>query len=390
MQAIRKAGYTGEILGSNWQAGRALSHYTNLHTDYLVGMIDRHNYFGGGKQNHIINASMLSVPGSGMLSAGMQQVADRPFMLSEWIHVFPSEWGAEGVGIIAAYGMGLQGWDVSYMFQNRDSGGFRDKIGGNRWEVTTPQVLCLFPVVARQILRGDVRESEVTARRYVHVPSLFKGKIGFDDKTIQRYDVKAFDSDRVPAQTLAVARSVVEFTNEYRDTPKFDLSRYEKDGWLNSTSGQLRWKSGSSKQDGCFTINTDATKAVVGFSNNQTFELGNVTIQPKSRFSAIYVTAKEPNRDISSSRKVLVAAIARARNTGMKLNEAEDQLLDRGGSPILMEPVKAKITLKRPGQGEVHLLDHDGLRTLKTLPMQNSTFEIDGTRDKTCYYLITY
>ena len=390
VQAVRKAGYTGEILGSNWQAGRALSHYANLHTDYLVGIIDRHNYFGGGKKNQISNASMLSVPGSGMLSAGMQQVVDRPFMLSEWIHVFPNEWGAEGVAIIAAYGMGLQGWDVSYMFQNRDSGGFSERIGRDQWDVTTPQVLCLFPAVARHILRADVHESEVTARRYVHVSSLFKGEIGFDDKTIQQYDVKAFDSDKVPAQTLAVARSVVEFTNESQDTPKFDLSTYEKDGWLTSTSGQLRWKSGSSKLDGCFTINTDATKAVVGFAKDQTFELGNVTIQPKNYFSAIYLTAKESDKDISSSKKILVVAIARARNTGMKLNESEDQILDRGESPILMESVGAKITLKRPGQPKVYLLDHDGLRTPQMLPVQNNAFDIDGTRDKTCYYLITY
>ncbi len=390
VQAVRKAGYSGEILGSNWQAGRALSHYANLHTDYLVGMIDRHNYFGGGKKNQIFNASMLSVPGSGMLSAGMQQVIDRPFMLSEWIHVFPNEWGAEGVAIIAAYGMGLQGWDVSYMFQNRDDGVFSEKIGRDRWDVTTPHVLCLFPAVARQVLRSDVLESEVTARRYVHVSSLFKGKIGFDDKTIQKYDVKAFDSDCVPAQTLAVARSTVEFTNEYRDTPKFDLERYTQDGWLISTSGQLRWKSGLLKQDGCFTINTDATKVVVGFSKDQTIELGNVTIEPKNRFSAIYVTAQEPNRDIISSRKILVVAIARARNTGMKLNKTEDQILDRGGSPILMESVRARITLNRPGQPKVYLLDHDGLRTQKTLPVQNNTFEVDGNRDKTCYYLITY
>jgi len=390
VQAIRKAGYSGEILGSNWQAGRALSHYANLHTDYLVGMIDRHNYFGGGKKNQIINASMLSIPGSGMLSAGMQQVIDRPFMLSEWIHVFPNEWGAEGVAIIAAYGMGLQGWDVSYMFQNRDNGSFSDRIGRDRWDVTTPQVLCLFPAVARQIYRSDVRESEVIARRHVHIPSLFKGKIGFDDKTIQQYDVKAFDSDCVPAQTLAVARSTVVFTNEYRDTPKFDLNRYKRDGWLVSTSGQLRWKSGLSKLDGCFTINTNATKAIVGFSKDQTFKLGNVTICPKNRFSAIYVTAQEPDRDICSSGKILVVAIARARNTGMKLNEAEDQILDRGSSPILMEPVRAKITLNRPGQPKVYLLDHDGLRTPQMLPVQNNTFEIDGNRDKTCYYLITY
>ena len=108
----------------------------------------------------------------------------------------------------------------------------------------------------------DVQESEVTARRCVHVPSLFSGKVGFEDKTIQQCEVKAMDSDCVPAQTLAVARSTVESTNEYRDAPKFDLERHTRDGWLMSTSGQLRRKSGLSKQDGCFTINTDATKAI--------------------------------------------------------------------------------------------------------------------------------
>ena len=74
----------------------------------------------------------------------------------------------------------------------------------------------------------------------------------------------------------------------------------------------------------------------------------------------------------------------------MKLNESEDQILDCGESPILMESVRAKITLNRQGQPKVYLLDHDGLRTPQTLLVQNNTFEIDGNRDKTCYYLITY
>ncbi len=112
------------------------------------------------------------MPGSALLSSGMQQVADRPFMLSEWIHVWPNEWGVEGPAIIAAYGMGLQGWDVSYMFQNRDNGQFSPVIGRDQWDVTAPQVLGLFPAVARQVHRGDVKESELTATRYVHVPSL--------------------------------------------------------------------------------------------------------------------------------------------------------------------------------------------------------------------------
>ncbi len=387
--AIGETGYDGEILASNWQAGRAISHYYNLHSDSLVGIIDRHNYFGGGRGGKIDNVSMLRVPGSGMLSAGMQQVADRPFMLSEWIHVAPNEWGVEGPAIIGAYGMGLQGWDVSYMFQNRDSGGFATQIGKDRWEVTAPHVLGVFPAVARQVLRGDVTESTVTAPRYVHVPSLHEGQLSFDDRVTQQHDVKTFDSDRVPAETLAVARTVVEFTDEYTETPKFDLSPYRHDDTLVSTTGQLRWRFGQEKLDGAIAIDTGATKAVVGFASGRTFTLGELTITPRSRFGAIYVTAKEQDKTIANSRNLLIVAIARARNSGMKVYN-DNRLLLRGTAPIVMEPVKASITITKSGSPTVHVLDHDGCRTGKTLPVRNGHFEIDGARDKTCYYLVGY
>ncbi|MDR0327441.1 MAG: hypothetical protein LBI05_04000, partial [Planctomycetaceae bacterium] len=115
--AIRATGYTGEIITSNWQAGRGPSHFLNLHSDRRIGMIDRHNYFEGP-------TSMFEMPGTGLLSTGMQQVADRPFMFSEWIHTFPSEFCLEGPVILGAYGMGLNDWDVSFMFQNSDQGHF--------------------------------------------------------------------------------------------------------------------------------------------------------------------------------------------------------------------------------------------------------------------------
>jgi hypothetical protein len=38
----------------------------------------------------------------------------------------------------------------------------------------------------------------------------------------------------------------------------------------------------------------------------------------------------------------------------------------------------------------VHVLDHDGCRTGRTLPLRDGVLEIDGARDKTPYYLITY
>jgi hypothetical protein len=391
VKAIRETGYEGEILSSNWQAGRAYSHYYNLHSDYKVGLIDRHNYFGGGEKGEPFNnASMLSTPGSGMFSTGMQQVVDRPFMLSEWIHVYPNEWGVEGPAIIGAYGLGLQDWDVSYMFQNGDDGGFSDRIGGHNWDVTAPQVLGVFPAVARQVLRGDVKASDTAAPRRVHVPSLYEGKLGFEDQVKQQYDVKTFDSDKVPAETLAVARCVVDFTDSYRETPQFDLAPYRRGDALLSTTGQLRWQKGASKQDGHFTIDTPATKAVVGFAEGTECRLGDVTITPRSHFSAVYVTAQGQEQKIASADKLVVVAMARARNTGMRFNEEENKVLEKGEAPVRLEAVKAEISIERPGEATVVLLDHDGLRTDRTIPVENGTFTIDGSRDKTPYYLIEY
>jgi len=325
-----------------------------------------------------------------MLSAGMQQVSDRPFMLSEWIHVVPNEWGVEGPAIIGAYGMGLNGWDVSYMFQNSDSGGFSSRLGGQQWDVTAPQVIGIFPAVARQVLRGDVSESTLVARRFVHVPSLHEGKIGFEDRTTQQNDVKTFDSDKVPAGALSVAKCVVEFTDRYEDTPAFDLAPYRNGNSLVSSTKQLRWYEGQAGLDGYITVNTDATKAVVGFAQGRQCDLDNVTIRLKCNFGAVYVTAMEKDRDINSSGKLLIVAIARARNTGQKLNAAEDDILESGTDPVLMEPVKAEITIRKAGDPKIVLLDHDGMPTSRTLPVADGTFTIDGVQDKTPFYLVQY
>ena len=58
MKAVRLAGYEGPLVGLPWQAPAMLPHYYNLRSDYLVGYIDRHNYFGGG-----LFDSMLAQPG---------------------------------------------------------------------------------------------------------------------------------------------------------------------------------------------------------------------------------------------------------------------------------------------------------------------------------------
>ena len=91
---------------------------------------------------------------------------------------------------------------------------------------------------------------------------------------------------------------------------------------------------------------------------------------------------------ISGGEKQRVA-IARARNTGMKVFQ-DSRIIDRGKAPVVMEPVKATIRIDRPGKATVYVLDNDGVRTDRTLPVQDNQCTIDTARDKTPYYLIAY
>lgn len=385
--AIRASGYQGEIVTSNWQAGRGPSHFLNLYSDRHIGIIDRHNYFEGSD-------SMLSMPGSGILSTGMQQVADRPFMLSEWIHTFPNEFAVEGPAIIGAYGMGLNGWDVSFMFQNSDQGHFRDQLG-DTWDVVAPQVIGLFPAVARQVLRGDVQESKTVFTRNVDFASLQKGELNFDDRVEQGYDAKSFSSNTTPMQALAVGRVVVEYVDQAKKTEFVDLSQYSTSWDGNnllpppfvSTTGELFWHSGKNPRDGIIYINSPKTQAVVGFIKNMEVSVKGGLICSQNPYAAIYITSLDDD-PVASSKHLLITTIARARNTDMKL--IGGTLIQCGKGPIMMEPVVCSMSLRREGTPKVYVLDHDGIRTGQTLDATADNILLDGRVTKAVYYEVEY
>jgi hypothetical protein len=170
------------------------------------------------------------------------------------------------------------------------------------------------------------------------------------------------------------------------------MQPYEHDGSLVSSTGQLRWREGESKQDGYFTLDTAGTKAVAGFAAGQTCTLGAISITPASPFCAIYVTALGQDESIATAKALLVTAMARVRNTGMELEETDGGIKagSKGTGPMLLEPVRATLDFGKPGPTRVVLLDHDGLRTAQTIPVHNGVVEIDGMRDRTPYYLIEF
>jgi hypothetical protein len=384
-KAIRAAGYKGPLVGSPWQAPAMLPHYYNLRSDSLVGYIDRHNYFGEKLWD-----SMLTRPGSGYFSSGLQQVADRPFGLSEWIHVYPSLYSAEGPAIIAAYGLGLQGWDASYQFQSQSARRMFDDRAGwlpwGVWEADVPTQLGQYPALARMIYRGDIRQGDVISARRVTLEELEAGKFSFSDTVAQQGDVKTFGGS-VPPEALAAGRVVVEFTDRPQPSSLPDMANHRRGPTIVSTTRQLAWDTAGK---GCFLVNTPGTKAVVGFAEGKHVRLDNVTMNVDSPYVSIFLTALERDRTLADARGALLSAVARNCNTGFKFFAIDAKVLDNGKPPILLEPVKATIAVSGRQIAAVHVLDHDGRRTGKSLPVEAGAFTIDGTRDRTMYYEVLF
>jgi hypothetical protein len=388
VKAIRDAGYQGPLCGSPWQAPSMVPHYYNLYSDYKVGFIDRHNYFEGKGPDMF--ASMLTRPGSGYFGSGLQQVRDRPFALSEWIHVYPNVYAAEGPAIVAAYGMGLQGWDASYEFQAQANRKVFGDTGGHFpwgvWEADVPTSLGQFPALARMVYRGDVKEGEVIAARRVRPADLAEGRFDFSDRVEQRGDVKTFGGT-VPPEALAAGRVVVEFTDQTEPSQLPEPGRYRRGSVIKSVTEQLAWDTSG---QGFFTVNTAATKAVVGFAGGKEQTLGNVEVRLDSPFASVFLTALESGKDLADGKRALLTVLARQCNTGFTYFTPDNRVLKNGGPPILLEPVKATVTIAGRPIEAVNVLDHDGRRSGRTLAVTEGRFTLDGAKDKAIYYEVVF
>jgi hypothetical protein len=384
VKAIRATGYQGPLCGSPWQAAGGLPHFYNLKSDYMVGYIDRHNYFG-----EKLNDSMLGHPGSGDFSSGLQQVADRPFGMSEWIHVYPSLYSAEGPAIFAVYGMGLQGWDASYEFQSSQiANSFSDLVGNlpwGVWNVDVPSQIGQYPALARMIMRGDVKEGEVIGVRNVSPRNLAEGRFDFSDRVVQQGDVKSFTGD-TPETALAAGRLLVKFTD--KDEPSIfpDMAKYDQNRMIASTTKQLMW---DYTDKGYFTLNSAGTKAVVGFAQDKDLRLGNYNFTVRCPYASIFLTSLEKGKDLSQTKTALLTAVSRNSNSGYKILIVDNRMLDNGKAPILLEPVQAGITSGR-AIAAVNILDLDGQRTGRTLPIKENSFEINSASEKTIYYEVVF
>jgi hypothetical protein len=396
VRAIRDTGYKGVIVASCWQAGDYITHYLNLHSDATFGMIDRHNYFGGGQGGHElvpgkVNAkSMLTEPGSGLLSTGMQQVEGLPFSISEWMSNAPNEWTVEAAPLIAVYGMGLQGWDASFSYGSNQPS-LTDVVEAPRHGVynsDAPFHMGLYPALATMVYRGDVQEGAVVARRSVHVPGLYENMPEFEETVKQIGDQKNF-TGHIPLASLAAGRVLLAFEESEASMEKSDLSTFwhQETQTIRSNTGQLTW---NYQGQGYFTVNTPGTKALVGFSENQLYQLGTITLQTSNPFVVVFLTSLSKDQNLENADRWLLTVMARTRNTHMAYSADGETLLEKGTPPLRFEPVQLTLGWQRKDKPTVYVLDHEGYRTGQTIPAKKQNLPLCTGTYQTMYYEISF
>jgi hypothetical protein len=388
---VRSIGFKGVTVTTAWRSGGPAGSMANLYADTAADMIDRHNYFGGGDGRHRIvegkvsNQTHLERPGTGLLGLALFQVEDRPFGVSEWSMMPPAPYKAEAGPLYAFYGMGLQGWDASHHF-NCGSHRMGDGWPGlSKYVSQTPHYMGQFPALAFAVHNNHIQEGPIVAARRLGREAVFSGKDvlgqslaggGHDDKQL-------VGRLSTPPEAIAIGRVTIAFGAG--EPSRIDLSRYwdKRSQSLTSTTGELVWRYG----DRCVEVRSPKTQGVIGFTGGKRYELPAAVAEIKTPFVSLLLTPLD-NEDLGSSRRILITAMARDKQTDAAYNADWSRLDQMGGPPLLMEPVQATMRLHGATPAQVRPLDVYGVpRPEKLAVRSDGSFTIDGTY-RTYYYFV--
>jgi hypothetical protein len=283
--------------------------------------------------------------------------------------------------------MGLQGWDASYHFA-----GSRSYMGDgwprmNSYVTETPHYISQFPALAFAIYNGHFDEGDIVSARRLSTDETFNGT----DVLQQEYGTVGYDETGLlahgdtPVEALAIGRVTLKIEDgRNRDTSYLgDLSPYwdRSNKTIRSNTGQLTWDYG--KQ--VVTVHSDKTQGIIGFAAGGTYDLPGVTVTDiRTPFISLLFTPLD-NLPLVNSEHILITAMAQDKQYGAVYNADGTELIETGGPPLLLEPVKATIIFKGSPVESVKVVDIFGVPTDKQIEQANNTFAIDG-RYAACYY----
>lgn len=390
---MRACGIKIPITGTNWTSSPA-----NIRTHRDMDFIDDHTYHydwrWGEYEKHCANDAITKsatsyfsgtersgaengLPISYLACCGLASVADKPTFISEWDMPWPNAYRAESPIYSAAIGM-LQGWSGftihTYSYSARlDRMNMLGKeiasakIGDTPYREgifstwNDPAKFGLFYHAALITRRGDVSKAKNT------VTVKPASKWGWNAEAAAAAIEKSVIVSDLSFENLEDASAVSRETRVLSDTGELMIDREKNYGW----------------------VDTEKTKCVYGFlGKNGAVEISGLQVTCDTDFGVIAMSSLTDD-PLSKSDNILLTTVGRAENTDAKFQE--DQLMDYGKPPVMVEVIEAEISLATERKDlVVWAMSHEGFY-VGTVPTtyENGVLKFRvGKKSRSMYYLI--
>ncbi len=341
-RALDELGVRAPVVGTSdhnhYRSGYALVHSTGK-----LDIVDGHVYWQHPSKTYdekgkrtgfrIGNSPMVAEPTwSTVVQLCRTAVAGKPYTVSEVNHPFPNEYACEGVAILAAYAL-LHDWDgiYWYTFDHADPTEWADRRPGHFDVRPDPVKLSQIAAMAGAFHRGDVAAAEETVYR-----SYSKRQVIEAIRMPSRGNRPMFTPGFHPAIPLVHATRIRGFDKARTDYPDFRQPRK-----IVSDTGELTWRSG---RRGLVTVRTPRTEALVGFVGGAPHRLDVLGAEVDTEFCSLVLTSLD-GLPLRRSKRMLLAAGARAITTGAAWSEDRRSLTRWGRRPMRIEPVVGTVRL---------------------------------------------
>ena len=319
------------------------------------------------------NVPMAGAPDGGTLPRlAQQRVIGKPYICTEYSHPAPNTYSAETFPLICAYAA-AQDWDGIFAFAySHRSNDWAKGYFPSFFDIDQhPVKMATLPGALATWLRGDLPPFPAS-----RVPGV-TWEMAFDQarRGGPRIGAERFGVTTMDALTKRIG---IEFDRRAGITQP--LLREKAD----ASPPQFIWDSAN----GCVTIDTARSKAVIGHLGGRTFQLGDVAIVPGAAhqdWAVIQVTVLE-GADFQSARRMLVTATGYAENTEMKWRDAAKTSVGRdwGHAPSLVEGIAATVKLPATTRLRAWALDERGQRRAE-IPVKDGALTI-GPESQTLWY----
>ena len=337
--------------------------------------IDTHSYWQHPSFPHKEwDPNDWSIPNTGMFEAAsggtfnelaQYRIAGKPYTVSEYMHPAPNDYQAECVPMIAAFAA-AQDWDGFYLFDygmDRGSKKFTNYFAID----ANPAKMALMPMAVRIFLRGDIKPNskEIIGGSTINSVKELIAKFGVN--------VGALWSG-VDVNASSLAKNSFSYRLKEIDPTELKNRTVRKNDPANSP---LNWQTGANLP-AFFEANSANSKMILGKIGGRKSDLGGFSIEIPAGtsmhdFAVVSLTSLD-NKPTYRSASLLLTALARSENQGMKWNADRTSVGEQwGDGPTEAEAITGIVAINTSAKSAtIYPLDGTGKR------MGSFIFKISG------------